>query len=210
MRLVLASTSPRRRDLLALLHVPFEGRSPNYEEVLMPHRRTEDLVADFARAKASSVASLDPEAMVLASDTLIEVDGVALGKPRDLGEARTVLRQLAGRCHVVRTAVTAACRGRHFESTDISSAVVWMKPFDADTHERYLETGDSLGKAGAYSIQGPGAELIERVEGDFTTVVGFPLKVVARLLMQGGVTVPVDVKSVYGRKPYGNWVRFSG
>ncbi len=85
-----------------------------------------------------------------------------------------------------------------------------MKPFDMNAQERYLMTGDSLGKAGAYSIQGSGAELIERVEGDFTTVVGFPLRVVARLLMQGGLTVPVDVESVYVRKPYGNWARFPG
>jgi septum formation protein len=210
MRLVLASTSPRRRELLALLNLPFEVRSPNYEEVLVPHQRTEDLVADFARAKAVSVASQDPEAMILASDTLIESDGVALGKPRDLAEARTMLRHLAGRSHVVKTAVTAACQGRHFERTEISTARVWMKPFDVNAQERYLATGDSLGKAGAYSIQGSGAELIERVEGDFTTVVGFPLRVVVRLLMQGGLTVPVDVESVYVRKPYGNWARFPG
>ena len=121
-----------------------------------------------------------------------------------------MLRHLAGRSHVVKTAVTAACQGRHFERTEISTARVWMKPFDMDAQERYLMTGDSLGKAGAYSIQGSGAELIERVEGDFTTVVGFPLRVVARLLMQGGLTVPVDVESVYVRKPYGNWARFPG
>lgn len=210
MRLVLASTSPRRRELLALLNLPFEVRSPDYEEVLVPHQRTEDLVADFARAKAVSVASQDPEAMILASDTLIEADGVALGKPRDLAEARTMLRHLAGRSHVVKTAVTATCQGRHFERTEISTARVWMKPFDENAQERYLATGDSLGKAGAYSIQGSGAELIEQVEGDFTTVVGFPLRVVVRLLMQGGLTVPVDVESVYVRKPYGNWARFPG
>jgi septum formation protein len=85
-----------------------------------------------------------------------------------------------------------------------------MKPFDVNVHERYLATEDSLGKAGAYSIQGPGAELIERLEGDFTTVVGFPLRVVARLLAQGGITVAVDVEAVYLRKPYGNWTRFAG
>ena len=121
-----------------------------------------------------------------------------------------MLQQLAGRAHVVTTAVTAMCRNRGFERTDVSTARVWMKPFDAYAHERYLATEDSLGKAGAYSIQGPGAELIERLEGDFTAVVGFPLRLVARLLVQGGVTVPVDVESVYVRKPYDNWSRFSG
>jgi septum formation protein len=85
-----------------------------------------------------------------------------------------------------------------------------MKPFDVHAHERYLSTEDSLGKAGAYSIQGPGAELIERLEGDFTAVVGFPLRVVARLLVQEGITLQVDVESVYLSKPYGNWTRFAG
>ena len=210
MRVILASTSPRRRELLALLHIPFEVRPPGCEELMVPHRPAGDLVADFARAKADSVAVRDPESMVLASDTLIESDEGAFGKPRDLAEARTMLRHLAGRDHFVKTAVTVACRTRHFEVTEVSTTRVWMKPFDVNVHEGYLATQDSLGKAGAYSIQGPGAELIERLEGDFTTVVGFPLRVVARLLAQGGITVPVDLESLYLRKPYGNWTRFAG
>ena len=176
---------------------------------MVPHRSADDLVADFAKGKADSVAAHDPQSLVLASDTLIECDGV-VGKPRDLAEARSILRHLAGRVHLVKTAVTAVCRERRFQSTEISTARVWMKPFDEKGHERYLRTGDSLGKAGAYSIQGPGAELIERLEGDFTTVVGFPLRVVARVLAKAGMTVPVDVDSVYVRKPYGSWPRFPG
>ena len=209
MRLVLASTSPRRRELLALLEVPFEIRPPLYDEMILPQRSAGDLAADFSKAKADGVANQNPGALVLASDTLIEYDDRPFGKPRDLGEARAMLRQLAGRVHVVNTAVTAVCRDRRFETTETSTARVWMKPFDRQAHERYLATGDSLGKAGAYSIQGPGAELIERLEGDFTTVVGFPLRLIARLLAQGGVTARVDVESVYARKPYENWSRFA-
>lgn len=208
MRLVLASTSPRRRELLALLNVPFEVRPPLCEELVVPTRSADELVADFARAKAASVATADPESFVLASDTLIECDGVALGKPRDMAEARSMLRHLAGRSHLVKTGVTVACHAHRFERTEVSTAQVWMKRFEVDMHERYLTTEDSLGKAGAYSIQGPGAELIERLEGDFTTVVGLPLRVVARLLERSGMTVPVDVEAVYLRKPYGNWSRF--
>jgi nucleoside triphosphate pyrophosphatase len=102
------------------------------------------------------------------------------------------------------------CLTRRIEITQVSTAYVWMKPFDALVHERYLLTGDSLGKAGAYSIQGPGSELIERLDGDFTTVVGFPLRLVANLLAQSGVTVPVDIETLYETKPYGNWPRFRG
>ena len=210
MRLILASTSPRRRELLALLNLPFDVRAPLYDEVMVRHRSASDLVADFARGKADSVAAQEPHSLVLASDTLIECDGVAIGKPRDVAEARSILKDLAGRLHLVKTAVTALCPDRHFEKTEISTARAWMKPFDKNVHERYLATGDSLGKAGAYSIQGPGVELIERLEGDFTTVVGFPLRVVARLLAEAGMTVPVDVDSVYVRKPYGNWPQFPG
>ena len=208
MRLVLASTSPRRRELLSLLHIPFEVRAPLCEELMPPHRSAGDLVADFARAKADSVAALEPQSLVLASDTLIECDNVAVGKPLDLAEARSILRDLAGRAHLVKTAVSAVCRDRRFQATEISTARVWMKRFDEKAHERYLATEDSLGKAGAYSIQGLGAELIERLEGDFTTVVGFPLRVVARLLVQGGMAVPVDVDTLYISRPYGTWSRF--
>ena len=210
MWVILASTSPRRRELLALLNVPFEVRPPACEELTDPHRRAGDLVAEFARAKADSVARQEPDALVIASDTLIEAGEVTLGKPRDLAEARNMLRHLAGRDHLVQTAVTVVCRIRRSETTEVSTARVWMKPFDVHAHERYLSTEDSLGKAGAYSIQGPGAELIERLEGDFTAVVGFPLRVVARLLVQEGIAVPVDVESVYLSKPYGNWTRFAG
>ena len=208
MRLVLASTSPRRRELLALLNVPFEVRPPLCEELVVPNRSADELVVDFARAKADSVAAQDRESLVLASDTLIECNGVALGKPRNLAEARSMLRHLAGRSHLVKTGVTVARHAHQFERTEVSTARVWMRPFEVDVHERYLATEDSLGKAGAYAIQGTGAELIERLEGDFTTVVGLPLRVVARLLEKGGMIVPVDVDSVYLTKPYGNWSRF--
>jgi septum formation protein len=208
MRLVLASTSPRRRELFALLGIPFEVQSPTYEECVVPGRAAGDLAALFARGKAHSVAKDDPEAIVVGSDTLIELDGEVLGKPRDLTEARTILRRMAGREHLVHTAVTLFCPARMIETTQVATARVRMKPFNAAEHERYLATGDSLGKAGAYSIQGPGGELIERLEGDFPTVVGLPLRLVAKLLSQAGVALPVDVDRLYANMPYGNWSRF--
>jgi septum formation protein len=84
-----------------------------------------------------------------------------------------------------------------------------MKPFNELAHERYLGIGESLGKAGAYSIQGEGGDLIDSIEGDFPTVVGLPLRLVAQLLMQIGVSVPVDLDELYATKPYTNWARFS-
>jgi septum formation protein len=210
MRIVLASTSPRRRDLLALLGIAFEIRDPSYEERIVSGRSAVELVAHFSRGKADSIAQQDEDALVLASDTLIEVDEAVLGKPRDQAEARSMLRRLAGREHRVQTAVTVACRTRQLESTDGATARVWMKPYEADAHDCYLASGDSLGKAGGYAIQGSGADLIERLDGDFTTVVGLPLRLAARLLKQAGVKVRVDVDELYRRKPYGNWTRFPG
>ena len=209
MRIVLASTSPRRRELLALLGVPFEARNPAFEERLVPGRTAEELVARFAQGKAHSVAEEDPEAVVLGSDTLIELDGEVLGKPVDLTEARFLLRRMAGRPHLVHTAVTMTCLDRHLDLTACDSARVRMKPFDSATHERYLATGDSLGKAGAYSIQGPGCELIEQVEGDYLTVVGFPLRLVAALLTKAGVILSVDVEELYRSRTYGTWSQFN-
>jgi septum formation protein len=85
-----------------------------------------------------------------------------------------------------------------------------MKPFDEQMHERYLLTGESLGKAGSYSIQGRGGDLVDSIGGDFTTVVGLPLRLVSQLLMQTGVSVTVDLDQLYATKPYANWARFSG
>lgn len=210
MRLVLASTSPRRRELLALLGIPFEVRSPLFEEHVIPGQPAKDLVASFARGKAYSVARTDPEALVLGSDTVIELDSEVLGKPADLAEARTMLMQMAGRSHQVHTAITLFCLARRIDITQVSPAIVHMKSFDATAHERYLATGDSLGKAGAYSIQGAGSELIEDLHGDFPTVVGLPLRLLATLLPEAGIPVPVDVERLYRTKPYGNWTRFPG
>ena len=176
----------------------------------MPDRTAEDMAAWFAGGKARSVSDVDPEALVLGSDTLIELNGEVVGKPANLYEARATLRRMAGREHLVHTAVTLSCRARSIEMTHLSTAQVLMKPYDAEVHERYLATGDCLGKAGAYSIQGPGGDLIAQVRGDFLTVVGFPLRLVATLLEQAGSPVPVNVDHLYQTKPYANWDRFSG
>ncbi len=156
MPLILASTSPRRHELLALLGVPFEVRVPSFDERLVPGRPAIEQVQSFAQGKARSVARQEPEAIVLGSDTVIELDHDVLGKPADLAEARAMLRRLAARDHYVHTAVAIVCSARGIDLVALSTAVVRLKPFDERLHERYLATGESLGKAGAYSIQGSG------------------------------------------------------
>jgi septum formation protein len=209
MPLILASTSPRRRELLALLGVPFDVKVPSFEERLETDRTAIEQVMSFAHGKAQSVARQELEAIVLGSDTVIELDRDVLGKPADLVEARAMLRRLAARDHYVHTAVALACSARAIDVVALSTAIVRMKPFDERVHECYLATGESLGKAGAYSIQGEGAGLIDSIDGDFTTVVGLPIRLVAQLLTQAGVKVPVDLDELYVVKPYANWTRFS-
>jgi len=210
MPLILASTSPRRRELLALLGIPFDVKSPSFDERLVAARSAIEQVQSFAEGKAQSVARQELEAIVLGSDTVIEVEHDVLGKPDDLAEARAMLRRLAGRDHHVRTAVALICSTRAINVVALSTAVVRMKRFDERVHERYLATGESLGKAGAYSIQGKGGDLVDSIDGDFPTVVGLPLRLVAQLLTQAGVRVPVDLDDLYAIKPYANWASFSG
>jgi septum formation protein len=210
MPLILASTSPRRRELHTLLGVPFDVNSPSFEERLVSNRQAIQQVMSFAQGKAQSVARQEPEAIVMGSDTVIELDHDVIGKPADLAEARATLRRLAGRDHHVCTAVALVCSTRAINVVALSTAVVRMKPFDEHAHERYLATGESLGKAGAYSIQGEGADLVDSIDGDFPTIVGLPLRLVAQLLAQAGVRVPVDLDELYVTKPYANWARFLG
>ncbi|HSF66749.1 MAG TPA: Maf family protein [Nitrospiraceae bacterium] len=209
MSLILASTSPRRRELLALLGIPFDVRHPSFEERLVANLPAIAQVQSFARGKAGSVARQESEAIVLGSDTVIELDHDVLGKPADVADARIMLRRLAGRDHLVHTAVALVCSVRAIDIVALSTAVVRMKPFDERMHERYLATKESLGKAGAYSVQGEGGDLVGSIRGDFTAVVGLPLRLVSQLLVQAGVKVAVNLDELYAAKPFAGWCRFS-
>jgi septum formation protein len=195
--------------LLALLNIPFTVRSPSFDEQLSSDQSAIEQVKGFAIGKARSVAVQEPAAIVLGSDTVIELDHHVLGKPEDVAQARAMLQRLASREHQVHTAVALVSVTRKIELMDLCTATVRMKEYDKQAHERYLATGESLGKAGAYSIQGQGRELIASIEGDFPTVVGLPLRLVATLLAQAGLRVPVEIEVLYATKPYPNWVCFS-
>ncbi|GKS66257.1 septum formation protein Maf [Nitrospira sp.] len=209
MQLVLASSSPRRQELLALLGLSFQVISPNVREHPTSGLSPVEQVTRFALEKARAVADQQPNALVLGSDTVIELDGQLLGKPADLSDARTMLMRLAGRSHLVHTAVALCHRDRGTEFVDIDTAHVEMKSDLLDLYDRYLVSRESLGKAGAYAIQGVGGDLVNRVDGDYTTVVGLPMKLVDRLLRSAGYPVSVPVDDLYQRKPYANWNRFA-
>ena len=208
MRLVLASTSPRRKELLTFLGLPFEVMGPPFVEQVLPHLPAGRQVAEFARGKAQSSAPQYPDALILGSDTLISLDEEVLGKPRNLTDAAAMLRRMAGRTHTIFTAVALVNQARGFCDLQVATVRVVMKSFSEADLAVYLRTEESLGKAGAYSIQGAGGMLIDRIEGDYTAAVGLPVRMVADMLRLRGMPSPVDVDRLYALKPYPNWARF--
>lgn len=207
--LVLASTSPRRKELLSLLGIPFEIDEPAFDETVMPGESPIVLARSFALGKARSCAVNHPESVVVGSDTLIEVDRDVLGKPAGSADARTMLRRLRGRIHLIHTAVAVVQPSRDVEHVGVESVQVEMRAFTDREIDEYVATGECIGKAGAYSIQGAGADLIDRIAGDFPAAVGLPLRLTARLLRQAGLSPAVDVEDLYRQHPYPNWARFS-
>lgn len=209
MSIILASTSPRRRELLALLGIAFEIIPPVAEEIPSPGLSPREQAKQFALDKALSIARRHPDDLVLGSDTVIEIDGTLVGKPRDLDDAETMLRQLRGKGHHVHTAIALIHEAAYVTVVRVETALVRMTPFTDRELGRYLETGESLGKAGAYSIQGEAARFIEAIEGDYPTIVGLPLRQTADLLEQRGVALPKPVGEIYRLKPYANWKAFA-
>jgi len=206
MRLVLASTSPRRREILALLQIPFEVIEPSFDEKVSPDASISEEVLAFARGKARSVAIYHPDALVIGSDTMIALDGEKFGKPTDLDDARRMLRSLSGRTHRIFTAVAIIDESCGFES--IEQVEVKMRALTEADIERYVACGESLDKAGAYSIQGEGAALIAEIRGDYLAAVGMPLAPIAAYLTSRGVTLNVEIERLYTEKSFLNWRRF--
>jgi septum formation protein len=184
--LVLASGSPRRRELVGLLGVAFDVVAPDVDETPLDGEGVDAMVRRLAVAKALAVEAAD--AIVIGSDTAVELDGEILGKPADLADAMRMLRRLSGRLHRVHTAV-AVRHGRHVAVDETVSEVTFVQMTD-DEISWYVGTGEPLDKAGAYGLQGIGGAFVESVRGSVTGVLGLPLDVVVRLLADLGVDRP--------------------
>jgi septum formation protein len=204
--LVLASTSLRRYQILALLGDPFLMVSPACQEVLSGARPPAQEALHQARQKAASLLSRYPDAVILGSDTLINVDGRLIGKPGSADDARAILQRLRGRSHDVVTAVSILYQSKTVD--DVETARVTMRDFTDAELESYLATGDPLDKAGAYAIQGAGRDLVASLDGDYLAVVGLPLRAVARGLAKLGCPVTVDVDRLYRERDFLNWRTF--
>lgn len=186
MKIVLASQSPRRRELLGKMGLEFTTKSPEIDEEAIHGLPAQALVKALSREKAFHIAKdEDKDTIVIGSDTVVVLDGEILGKPADLQQAEEMISALSGRSHEVCTGVTV-CQGDKV----VSQAEVTQVTFRALTPEevrQYVRTGEPMDKAGAYGIQGYGALLVEGIRGDYSNVVGLPVCRLGRILLDFGV-----------------------
>ena len=184
-RVVLASASPRRRQLLELIGIEHDIQPANIDESVRPRETPARYAERLAREKASVVASRDPDRITIAADTTVVVNKKVLGKPEDEEDARRMLSMLSGREHTVITAIAVA-RGRKLRSA-VEEVRVRFRRLHDDEINAYIATGEPMDKAGAYGIQGYGATIVECIEGDYFSVMGLPLAKLVDLLRDLGV-----------------------
>ena len=186
MKIVLASQSPRRRQLLGQMGLEFTTQSPEIDESAFHGRDARALVETLSREKARWVARQQtPDTLVSGADTVVVLDGAILGKPRDGAEAQAMLAALSGRDHQVFTGVTL-CQGDRI-LTQAEETQVTFRPLTGQEIRQYVSTGEPMDKAGAYGIQGLGGLLVEGIRGDYHNVMGLPICRLGRMLLNFGV-----------------------
>ena len=184
-RIVLASASPRRQELLRRIGVTdFTVRVPHVEEYYPDDLTPPEIVTYISREKSFAVDSA-PDEIVITADTMVFLDDARLGKPRDEQHALAMLSALQGRCHTVCTGVTVRQGDRAV--SDVQSTLVYFRPADRDELLAYIAGGEPMDKAGAYGVQGQGALLVERIDGDFFNVMGLPVALLERMLAGFGI-----------------------
>lgn len=187
MRFILASSSPRRRELLSSIGVDFEVVPSNVPEERQPGEAPEEYVARLSREKAAVVAAQHPTRWVIAADTTVLLGDQVLEKPVDAADAQRMLLLIAGRTHVVYTGVTLQNSERAYHDTRVAETEVRMLPLSQRDVRWYVGTKEPMDKAGAYAVQGIGAMFIDSVHGSYTNVVGLPLAMLFQMLRKAGV-----------------------
>lgn len=182
-RVILASASPRRRELLTLVGIAHEAIPANIDESYLAGETPREHAERLARGKATAIDM--PNAVVVGSDTIVVIDGDVLGKPRDRAHAAEMLRRLSGRSHVVMTGVAVRWQGRI--ASGVEETGVTFRRLNDDEIQRYIDTQEPMDKAGAYGIQGYGATIVDRVDGDYFTVMGLAVNHLVRLFRDLGL-----------------------
>lgn len=187
--LLLASASPRRKELLELIGVSFTSQAMDIDESVLEGERPDAYVERLAREKARAGLRAHSDKLILAADTTVVLQGKILGKPEDAGEAKEMLQQLSGSRHQVLTGIAVACQQEG--QLKIQSRVVCTEVIFAEINEQqmdaYICTGEPMDKAGAYGIQGKAALFVEGIEGSYSNVVGLPLAETGKLLEHFGI-----------------------
>jgi septum formation protein len=187
MRFILASQSPRRRELLSSIGLTFDVIPSEVPEVHQSGESTEEYVARLSRDKAAAVAARHGNAWIIAADTTVLLGEELLEKPADAEDAKRMLATIAGRTHIVYTGVTLQNEMQDWRDTRVAESEVRMLPLDAADIAWYVSTGEPLDKAGAYAVQGIGAMFIDSIHGSYTNVVGLPLALLFQMLRRAGI-----------------------
>ena len=180
MRYILASKSPRRKELLAQIVDNFEIITADVDENLGFEAHPSTEVLHLAIKKGAAVAKDHPNDLVISSDTLVEVDGVALGKPKNKSDAFRMLKSLSGRAHNVHTGIAVHYSGLCY--SDVATTAVYFRKMTDDEINDYIDSGDPMDKAGSYGIQSGGGKFVEKIEGDYDTVVGLSVALTKKLI----------------------------
>jgi len=188
-KIVLASSSPRRKELLQKIGLKFEVDASNCAEEIDSALKPDEIVHRISVAKAKSVALRHKNTVIIAADTIGVIGKKLLGKPHTAGEARKMLAQINGKSHEVITGFTVLDTATDKIISGTVSTRVYIKKLTQAEIDAYVETGEPLDKAGAYGIQGLGALIVEKIEGDYYNVVGLPLSALAEVLKEFGISV---------------------
>ena len=186
-RFILASSSPRRRELLGSIGVDFEVIPSHIPEERGEGETPEEYVARLSREKAHAIAAKHPDRWIIAADTTVALDDLVLEKPIDPEDAKRMLKTIAGKTHVVYTGVTLLNVAKQWQETRVAESEVRMLPLDARDIDWYVATGEPLDKAGAYAVQGIGAMFIDSIHGSYTNVVGLPLATLFQMMRKAGI-----------------------
>lgn len=192
MNLILASASPRRKELLARLAIPFTTAAPDCEEKVLPDESSDMTCLRLAREKTRKIEASYPDDLIIGADTLVILDNLVMGKPKNPAEAKQMLQTLSGKTHLVKTAVALTVRNLGHFSEFIDTTEVTFYPLDRSEIEHYLSVSPPYDKAGAYGIQDWSAIFVEKVHGCYHNVVGFPLPKFYRHLKQTGLLMTLS------------------
>lgn len=192
-RLILASGSPRRRQLLSLLGIPFVIKSAQVDESRLWRESPTELVLRLSQTKALAIRDVQPADLIVAADTIVVLDGDVMGKPTDPDDATRMLKRLRGRAHMVYSGITVWHPTTRQMVTRLGESWVWMRSYGDDEIASYVESRDPMDKAGAYAIQHAALDPVSRMEGCWLSVVGLPLCHMSRALAWFGVEAPANV-----------------